>query len=180
MTTWFTSDTHFGHKNIIRLSKRPFANASEMDAAIIERWNAVVKPTDDVWHLGDFAFRAGKGHATEIFGKLNGHKRLIIGNHDDAEVLGLAWAETPLVRTALNFGGKAVVLDHYLLDSWDGLYRGALHFHGHEHGNCDDWQNRCDMGVDCWNYTPVTYEQVREKTAALPRLNPQERRRPAV
>lgn len=46
MTIWLISDTHFGHENIIGYCGRPFANAAEMDEAMIERWNATVKPSD--------------------------------------------------------------------------------------------------------------------------------------
>ena len=47
-TTWFVSDTHFGHANIIRHCSRPFADAGEMDAAMVANWNALVRPDDDV------------------------------------------------------------------------------------------------------------------------------------
>ena len=53
---WFTSDTHFFHNNIIDYCKRPFVNAEEMNEYIIKQWNSVVKPQDEVYHLGDFAF----------------------------------------------------------------------------------------------------------------------------
>jgi len=176
MPTWFTSDTHFGHSNIIRLSKRPFANLDEMHAALIERWNAVVGPNDDVWHLGDFSYRSTKGLVAEIFPRLNGHKRLVIGNHDNDEVLALPWAETPVQRATIKLDGKMIVLDHYPSRSWDGLYRGWYHLYGHEHGNCDDWGNCCDVGADCWNYTPITFAQALERMAPLPKFNPQARR----
>ena len=54
----FTSDTHFGHNNIIKFCKRPWKTTEEMNEALIERWNSVVKPDDIVFHLGDFAFAA--------------------------------------------------------------------------------------------------------------------------
>lgn len=78
---WFISDTHFGHKNILEYEKeaRPFSSLEEMHEVIIERWNSVVKQDDVVYHLGDFAF--GKGYI-DIAQRLNGKKRLIMGNHD--------------------------------------------------------------------------------------------------
>ena len=54
--TWFISDTHFSHANIIRYSKRPFADFEAHDLALIENWNRSVKQGDDVYFLGDFAF----------------------------------------------------------------------------------------------------------------------------
>ena len=55
MTTWFTSDLHFGHANIIEYSGRPFRDVDHMNRALIERWNALVQPADTVWVLGDVA-----------------------------------------------------------------------------------------------------------------------------
>jgi calcineurin-like phosphoesterase family protein len=79
--TWFISDTHFGHKNILEYepNARPFKTLTEMHEVMIERWNSVVKITDTIYHLGDFAF--GK-HNINIAEKLNGKKKLIMGNHD--------------------------------------------------------------------------------------------------
>ena len=58
MTIFFTADTHFGDHRTINIQKRPFASVGEMDAVLIERWNAMVGPDDIVWHLGDVARRA--------------------------------------------------------------------------------------------------------------------------
>lgn len=52
---WFTSDTHFGHANIVKYSGRPFEDVYEMNAALVRNWNETVKPGDLVYHLGDFA-----------------------------------------------------------------------------------------------------------------------------
>lgn len=78
---WFISDTHFGHKNILEYEKeaRPFKTVEEMNETIIERWNNVVRDEDTVYHLGDFCFSKGN---IRLAGRLNGKKRLIMGNHD--------------------------------------------------------------------------------------------------
>ncbi len=78
MTVWFTSDTHFAHRNVIEFCKRPFASIEEMDEEIIRRWNERVEPGDRVYHLGDFAF----GDHDPYLSRLNGMKNLVIGNHD--------------------------------------------------------------------------------------------------
>ena len=57
MAIFFTSDTHFGHGGALGLYRRPFASVAAMNEAIIERWNEIVGPDDEVWHLGDFAIR---------------------------------------------------------------------------------------------------------------------------
>ncbi|MEM9701635.1 MAG: metallophosphoesterase, partial [Planctomycetota bacterium] len=82
MQIFFTSDTHFGHANVIKNCDRPFADVGEMDEALIANWNAVVGPKDVVYHLGDFAFRA-KRKPREYLARLNGTVHLVKGNHDE-------------------------------------------------------------------------------------------------
>lgn len=79
--TWFISDTHFGHKNILEYEKeaRPFKTVEEMNEYIIHRWNDVVRDEDTVYHLGDFCFSKGN---IRLAGRLKGRKLLILGNHD--------------------------------------------------------------------------------------------------
>lgn len=80
MTTFFTADTHFGDHRTINIWRRPFGDSSEMDAVLVERWNATVSPDDEVWHLGDFARRADTVHA--LLERLHGRKHLVRGNND--------------------------------------------------------------------------------------------------
>ncbi len=61
--TWFTSDFHLGHFNIIRYCNRPFADTQEMNEAIVERMNASVKPNDVLYFLGDFCMGGPKAVA---------------------------------------------------------------------------------------------------------------------
>lgn len=78
---FFTSDTHFGHSNIIKYCQRPFNSAEHMDEVLISNWNEVVSPQDIVFHLGDFCFGSDK-EWIKILQRLNGTKYLILGNHD--------------------------------------------------------------------------------------------------
>lgn len=82
MNTFYTSDTHFGHTNILRYSNRPFKDVNHMNEEIIRRWNELVMPDDVVFHLGDVAL--GKiDDSLACVGRLNGHKILVNdGNHD--------------------------------------------------------------------------------------------------
>src|SRR5216684_2816074 len=80
------SDSHFGHANLLNFKRedgspvRSFSCAEEMDEVMIDRWNSVVKPTDKVYHLGDVAM---KKDSIATVSRCNGHKRLILGNHDN-------------------------------------------------------------------------------------------------
>lgn len=82
MKVFVTSDTHFGHTNVIKYCNRPFRDAEEMDKALIKNWNETVGKNDTVIHLGDFGF-CGRERIKEILSQLNGKKILIMGNHDN-------------------------------------------------------------------------------------------------
>lgn len=81
MNIFFTSDTHFGHTNILRYDQSPFASIREQDNAIVHLWNAKVSKTDKVFHLGDFAFgkQADIAYVRSIANRLNGRIHLIKG-----------------------------------------------------------------------------------------------------
>lgn len=166
---YFISDTHFGHKNIIEYANRPFSSVEEMDETMVTRWNAKVKPQDEVYHLGDFSFYDGR----KVFHRLNGRKHLIVGNHDNEKTLQLPWASAPRHYKVINVNipiGETVdthrvVLFHYPIEEWAGQFKNrALHLFGHVHGKplkpCEF--TRFDMSVECWNYTPVTLEEILE------------------
>lgn len=97
--TWFVSDTHFYHANILKFTGldgqliRPgFASVEEMNERMVENWNAVVRPEDTIYHLGDVVMGKGVGQPEigKIMGRLNGSKRLLVGNHDYEYVKALA------------------------------------------------------------------------------------------
>ena len=79
--TFFTSDTHFNHANIIRFCNRPFKDVEQMNEVMIANWNSVIGKDDTVFHLGDFCL-GGAAEWTKILERLNGKIYLIMGNHD--------------------------------------------------------------------------------------------------
>lgn len=99
---FFTSDTHFGHRQKFLHDPRGFSSIEEHDEEVIRLWNEIVDPDDIVYHLGDVMLNDNK-HGIECLQRLNGEIRLIRGNHDtDARmrlyeslpnVTTLGWAE---------------------------------------------------------------------------------------
>lgn len=167
MTTFLTADHHFGHKNVIRFCNRPFANAAEMDQALIDNWNAVVRPRDVVYHLGDFAYRCDHDRMAKIFRSLNGEKHLFLGNHDTEVTAKLGWKSVDK-QNVVSVDGVRIFLNHYSMQSWPGQHRGVLHCFGHSHGTLPGLGRSCDVGVDVWNYFPVAFEELRMKLEAIP------------
>lgn len=153
MTMFFTADTHFGDHRTINIWKRPFADTAAMDALLIERWNAVVAPGDEVWHLGDVARRGDAVPA--LLERLHGAKHLIRGNNDpDATAAATGWAS---VRdyAELEIDGRRLVLCHYPFRSWNGQHRGSLNLHGHSHGRLKPLPRQFDVGTDVHGFAPV-------------------------
>lgn len=85
--TFFTSDLHLGHRNLLKFTKpRPFNSIDEHDEAILENWNSVVKQEDTVYVLGDIAMNKDPDELGKYLTRLNGHKHLILGNHDRSKI----------------------------------------------------------------------------------------------
>lgn len=155
--TFFTSDTHFSHANIIKYCTRPFADVKEMNIALVDNWNAQVGPDDLVYHLGDVAW------GSIDLNCLNGKKILIIGNHDKPSQLGPYFDEMHyyLELKKLLPKGRSVVLCHYPIESWNGKFHKAIHLHGHCHGTMNNTGlRRFDVGVDCFNYSPIPFDNI--------------------
>ena len=128
---------------------------------MVERWNSVVRPQDHVYHLGDVAIQRA---ALQIVRRLNGHKRLVRGNHDifkTREYMEVGFEEVYGVRVLRDF-----VLSHIPLHP--ACLRGRwVNVHGHLHNNDGDTPHTSWLGpryfnasVETLQYTPVTLEQV--------------------
>lgn len=163
MTTWFTADTHFGHAKIVELSHRPFASVDAMDEGLIANWNARVGPKDDVWHLGDFAFR-NTLPAAAYLAQLNGRIHMVWGNHDGgnkgAEQVAGLFASAQDVKY-LRLDGEKITLYHYAQRVWRNSHKGAWHLFGHTHNCLPPVGRSMDVGVDAQGYAPVSFEEVR-------------------
>lgn len=186
---WVTSDSHFGHAKCLqfdvpcraclgaavswcadchgtRLVKmRPFATVQEMDEYIIDQWNAVVKPQDKVYHLGDVAMN--RKHLPTI-ARCHGHRRLVRGNHDIFDTSEYMEYFDDIYGTR-HFPKVGVVLSHIPLHP-ESVKPGYINIHGHLHNNQPQghlgplYYNVC---VEMTEYRPLTLGEVKERHAKL-------------
>lgn len=164
--TFLISDTHFGHRNIVNFESRIregeklrplWDTVEEMNEDLISRWNSVVRPSDLVYHLGDFYSSSKKN--IHIAGRLNGRKKLVMGNHEHGK------AKDYLIYFEDVMGYKE--LDRHILthipvhESQKYRFRANIHGHLHEHNIDDPWY----INVSCEqiDYTPIAWEEVRVK-----------------
>ncbi len=190
MTTFFTSDTHFWHKNILHLGKgRPFRDIVHHNEMLIHKWNSVVMPDDRVFHLGDVALGPWP-EGLNCVKRLNGRKILIPGNHDRIsshekperrrkfqadyeDAFQAVWSEV----VDINLGSERVRISHYPIqevfyDNRPDRYMdlrpkddGTVVVHGHTHTDQKVSRTKkrtlqIHVGVDSWDYAPVHEDQI--------------------
>lgn len=173
MTDWFSSDWHLGHHNIIKYSGRPFKDVEEMNEALIANHNRFVKPEDNFYFIGDFAFCTPE-QAQKYLDRMNGTKHFIYGNHDKGNKHLKGWASvSPYKEIYCEDEGEKhfVVLCHYSFRVWNKSHHGAYNFYGHSHGSLPTICNRAtDVGVDCWDYHPVSFAELRKYLKKYPSM----------
>ena len=164
---FFTADNHFGHKNAIKYCNRPFKDVNHMNEVMITQWNSVVQQNDHVYHLGDICF-CDRINTSRILKRLNGKIYLIKGNHDK-RVLKEGFRERfewikDYHELTVQEDKQLIVLCHYAFKVWKRSHFGSWHLYGHSHGNLpDDGKSLSfDVGVDCNNFTPLSYQQVKK------------------
>ncbi len=178
MALWFTADLHLGHVNILRYADRPFADVEAMNAELMARWNDTVRPGDTVWVLGDVAL--GRISDTlPLVNRLRGRKLLLAGNHDRCWTghgpAAASWTERYLAvgfervhqgQVVLDLDGTRVLACHfpYRGDSGDRDRHvghrpaddGSWLLHGHVHGRWRQAGRMVNVGVDAWDFRPVS------------------------
>ncbi len=163
---FFTADQHFCHKNVMRYCNRPFETVEQMNDTLIRNHNERVSKNDDVYMLGDFIFSNNLIEAQMIFDALNGRKYFIKGNHDKIthRIHGWQWVK-PLYD--LKVDGNSITLCHYAMRVWNKSHHGSWHLYGHNHGNLPGIGKSFDVGVDCHNFYPISYDEVKTIMAGL-------------
>lgn len=128
---------------------------------MVERWNTAVSSADEVWHLGDVAKTADATEIETLLSQLNGTKHLLIGNNDPPATLEAdGWASVAHYAEIV-VDGTALVLGHYPFRTWNEMGRGAINLHGHSHGRLGRVTRQYDVGVDLWDFRPVTLAELR-------------------
>ena len=170
---FFTSDTHFGHQPEFLWKPRGFSSVEEMDEAIIENWNKVVKPNDIVYHLGDTMLNDNV-YGLECFKRLNGQIFLIYGNHDSDARKNLLFTELSgkmlggWYAWLIKYNKLSIYMSHYptLTANYDEKHFNqhvlSLHGHTHQRTNWLDLKNPFlyHVGLDSHNNTPVHIDEV--------------------
>jgi calcineurin-like phosphoesterase family protein len=184
--TFFTSDSHYGHKNIVKsLSDwtdtsgcREFESITAMNDALVEGINSVVQPDDVLYHLGDFNFGGIKNlreFRKRIFCE-NIH--LILGNHDfnhgqidyrpfigtDSFYDQCFLSIQPYKEIVIQ--GQEIILSHYAFRVWNRQSKGSWNLYGHSHGMLPSLANKSmDVGVDrlkgIFQPAPMQFEEIR-------------------
>lgn len=190
MQTWFTSDTHYNHKNIVagtaewedKSRCRNFATLQEHNDTLVENFNKVVKAEDVLYHLGDWSF-GGFNAITDFRNRLNCKTiHLIYGNHDhhierNKEGVQSLFASVQYVKE-LHHKGNVIILSHYAHRVWNHSHKGSWMLYGHSHGTLDKarpefanptWigdqyfiknYKTMDVGVDTNNLVPYSYDEL--------------------
>jgi calcineurin-like phosphoesterase family protein len=166
---FFTADEHYGHANIIlpTYCNRPFVNVDDMTEQLIMRHNEKVTDKNSItYHLGDiFWKRVTPKQAKAILSMLTGAHCLILGNHDEiAKQISSSfmWVKE---RAQLNIEGQQIILDHYAGRVWNNSFHKSWQLYGHSHGQLPEDPSLLafDVGVDCWNYYPTSWYEIRLK-----------------
>lgn len=189
MKTWFTSDHHFGHANIIKYCNRPFDGTHDMNVAMEAAWNEVVEPNDLVYYLGDFAMNANL--VSLLVSKLNGIKILIPGNHDKCwqkTEPGNRWFahyidagfQSIEQQMTLEIAEQQVLLNHLPyrnLKEPEQKYfaqrpvdKNGWLIHGHVHQRWKVNNKQVNVSVDAWNFKPVSLDEIVEIINSGPEL----------
>lgn len=180
-----TSDHHFGHARISELAGRPFASVDEMNAVMIERWNALVKPGDVVLHLGDLALGPIE-NSVALTAQLNGKRLLVPGNHDRVSPAtqsnraierfrplyeDAGWTVLPEILDGIRHGTRLLACHYPYTGDTTGAERHSshrpsntgiplIHGHTHEHEFGPHGSHEFHVGVDAFGFAPVEFELI--------------------
>lgn len=172
----YVSDLHFGHENVIAFDNRPFETIEEMDRSLIEFWNQKVQKEDNVYIVGDFAYRNKKPEEWYLK-QLKGHKHLIIGNHDTRLLkndTAMAYFESVDKMMHVTDERHQICLCHFPIAEWNGFHKGHWHIFGHYHNKTEgayQYMKTLDKALNAGcminHYVPVTLNELIQNNQAF-------------
>ncbi len=150
---YFTSDTHFEFPGILtKMGRKGFKNVAEHDEQILTNINNLVKKTDTLYILGDFAFTRPHYYRNLI---QCDNVKFVIGNHDDPIQSAEAFGSIPDLLVAPLSNGYNSYCTHYPMAFWDKSHKGSYHFYGHMHAQREQFldcmfpeRRSIDVGID--------------------------------
>lgn len=163
---FFVSDTHFGHKKILKHENRPFETVEEMNENLIIAWNQVVPEDGYVVVVGDFCWNK-KDQFKYLTKILHGEKIFVKGNHDNMPICK-TWPDMLSVKVEdddFEHDYQYIVCCHFPMSVWDKSHYGSWHVHGHIHSRpLSQKKHRYHVGVDVNpHYAPISYSALKEK-----------------
>ena len=174
MKTYFSSDWHLGHANVIKYDKRPFKDVDEMDEVILSNVTGQLKKGDTLYFLGDFALTRSpntmEGHMKAL-ALTEANLFFIKGNHDKRDTIklyqryGTYLGEQKKIKFLVKGVEQEVVLNHYAMTVWDKSHHGVWHLYGHSHHTLPDLQESLsfDVGINGWKYMLISEDEVWQK-----------------
>lgn len=161
--TWVISDTHFGHVGVTKFTRpdgtklRPWDNTEDMDEALVNNWNSVVKDGDRVYHLGDVVINR---RALSTLSRLKGRLCLIKGNHDIFRIDEyLKYFDDVRAYNVVKNGDARVIMSHIPVHP-DQLNRFSHNIHGHLHAHTLEDSRYVNVSVERINYTPKLLQDI--------------------
>jgi calcineurin-like phosphoesterase family protein len=152
---FFTADEHYNHPNILKFMPRPFANITEMNLELVRRNNEIVKKDDFVIHAGDFCWKGSAEFIRNLQKALVGQHIYLRGSHD-------SWMNGSHHEIwERNIEGQHIVVCHYAMRTWGKSHWNSFQLFGHSHGKLEAIGKQYDIGVDCNDYYPVSFEQIK-------------------
>lgn len=167
--TFFSSDWHLGHANVIKYDKRPFASVEEMNEKILSNCEKMLGKRDTLYFLGDFALT--KYNEMEKWMKrlaaTGAQLYFIRGNHDKKETIKLYQQYGTYLgeQKKIRVGEQEIVLNHYAMRVWDKSHHGTWHLYGHSHHTLPDLENSLSFDVGCngWDFKPIEFADIKAR-----------------
>lgn len=168
MSTWFSTDWHLGHKNIIRFDNRPFKSIEEHDSAIMKNIMSQLKPKDALYYLGDFTL-SNKGHTESMLATLASSGAMLYfikGNHDKDDTIKLYQKYGTYLgeQKKIVVEGQEIILNHFKMLVWDKAHHGSWHLYGHSHGSIESYivGKSMDCAINLFNYKLIEFSEIKK------------------